>query len=104
MWLLLKKQNAFDPDIPNYYGWTLKNRVYVKEKLEKTVVEVYVPPINAKITQFETIKKYMYHVTSLSNSANMPCVNIFLDNVCKFIWNNPTAYSTIDLHLGISIL
>ena len=37
----------------------------------------------------------------------MPYVNIFLDigatiNAYKFIWNNPTAYSNIALHLGSS--
>ena len=95
MWLLLRKQNASDQVIPNYYGWALKNRVRVNKKLEKTV-EVYLPPINATITQFESIKKYIDHVTSLSNSDNMPYVNILLDigaaiNAFKFIWNNPTA-------------
>ena len=89
MWLLLRKQNASDQVIPNYYGWELKIRVRVKEKLEKTG-EVYLPPIKATITQFESIKKYIDHVTSLSNSASMPYVNILLDigaaiNAFKFI-------------------
>ena len=104
IWLLSRKQNEFDQVIPNYYGWTLKNRTQNKEKVEKTL-EVYLPPINAKVTQFETIKKYLDYLTLLSNSANMPYVNIFLDvgaamNAYKFIWNNPRAYSTIVLHLG----
>ena len=97
MWVLLRKQNAFDQVIPNYYGWALKNRNRVKEKIEKKV-EVYLPSINVKITQFQTIKKYLDHVTSLSNSPNMAYAFIFIDigatiNTYKFIWNNPTAYS-----------
>ena len=43
MRLLLRKQNAFDQIVPNYYGWALKNMTCVKEKLEKTV-EVYLIP------------------------------------------------------------
>ena len=33
MWLLLRKQNAFDQVIPYYYGWAFKNRARVKGKL-----------------------------------------------------------------------
>ena len=42
----------------------------VKEKVEKKV-EINLPPMNVKITQFETIKKYLHGVTSLSNSAKV---------------------------------
>ena len=62
-------QNAFYQVIPNYYGWALKKMTRVKEKVEKKV-EINLPPMNVKITQFETIKKYLHGVTSLSNSAN----------------------------------
>ena len=63
-------QNAFGQVIPNYYGWALKKMTRVKEKVEKKV-EINLPPMNVKITQFETIKKYLHGVTSLSNSANV---------------------------------
>ena len=54
----------------------MKNRNLFKEKLEK-MVEVDLLPIDAKFTQFDTIKKYLDHITSLSNLANMPYVNIY---------------------------
>ena len=41
------------------------------------MVEVDLLPIDAKFTQFDTIKKYLDHITSLSNLANMPYVNIY---------------------------
>lgn len=63
-------QNAFGQVIPNYYGWALKKMTRVKEKVEKKV-EINLPPMNVKITQFETIKKYLHGVTSLSNSAKV---------------------------------
>ena len=63
-------QNAFDQVIPNYYGWALKKMTRVKEKVEKKV-EVNLPSMKVKITQFETIKKYFHGVTSLLNSANV---------------------------------
>ena len=49
MWLLLRKQNAFDQAILNNFGWALQNRTCFKEKLEKTI-EAYLLSINAKIT------------------------------------------------------
>ena len=45
MGLHLKKQNAFDQIIRNYYGSALKNMTRVKETLEKRV-EAELPLIN----------------------------------------------------------
>ena len=45
MGLHLKKQNAFDQIIRNYYGSALKNMTRIKETLEKRV-EAELPLIN----------------------------------------------------------
>ena len=63
------------------------------------------PPINSKVTEFETIVQYMEYLQSLSDQVNMPYVNITLDvgaamNAFKTVWSHPTKFQNIVIHLG----
>ena len=63
-------------------------------KLHKKTLIKYLPPINAKVTEFETIKRYLVYMQKLADEANMPYVNVTLDvgaavNAYKVIWNYP---------------
>lgn len=72
--------------------------------LQKTI-ETYLPPINAKVTEFMTIKRYMEYLQGLAEDMNMPYVNITLDvgaamNAYILTWNQPELFSNIIIHLG----
>ena len=72
------------------------------ESLKKTLLK-YLPPINAKVTEFSTIVKYIEYLLSLAKFVNMPYVNITLDigaavNAYKVIWNNVEKYGNVVIH------
>ena len=79
IWVYLRKTNSFDQAVPNFPGWLLKIRKKVEPQisLDKTQ-ETYLPPITTKVTEFQTISKYMSYLKSLAATANMPYVNISL--------------------------
>jgi hypothetical protein len=61
--------------------------------IEKTT-ETYLPPVNAKVTEFSTIQRYMLYLQSLATEVKMPYVNITLDvgaamNAYLVTWNAP---------------
>ena len=102
IWVWLRHQNRFDQIIPNFSGWLLQNRD--SSNLRKTDM-TYLPPIDAKVTEFSTIKTYMVYLQKLAKSVNMPFVNITLDvgaaiNAYKLLWNEQERLSNIMLHLG----
>ena len=63
------------------------------------------PPITSKVTDFQTIKKYMCYLQSLASECNMNYVNITLDvgaaiNAFKYVWKNNFQFNNIVIHLG----
>ena len=53
----------------------------------------YLPPINAKVTEFSTINQYLSYMQGLADEENMPYVNVYLDvgawmNSYKLVWNH----------------
>ena len=65
----------------------------------------YLPTINAKVTDFNTIHTYLTYMQKLADEANMPYVNLTLDvgaaiNAYKVIWNYPDTFRNIMIHLG----
>ena len=106
IWLCFRKWNSYDQAIPTFSGWLLQIRArrISNAALIKTR-ETYLPPITAKVTDFESIRKYMEYLQSLAASVNMPYVNIALDvgaaiNAYKFIWNDTNHFGNIVIHLG----
>ena len=90
--------------VPIFNGWKLQTKMNHSVVLHKTT-ETYLPPINAKVTEFSTINRYMKYLQELAKDMNMPYVNITLDvgaamNACILIWNQPELFSNIVIHLG----
>ena len=91
--------------VPLFKGWKLQVRSAKLTSPVKKTVETYLPPINAKVTDYITIQKYMHFLRNLSADVNMPHVNITLDvgaamNAFLVIWNAPEFYSNVIIHLG----
>ena len=68
-------------------------------------METYLPPFDSKVTDLKTIYKYLKYLQVLTADANMPFVNIKLDdgaaiNAYKVIWNYPEQFANALLHLG----
>ena len=105
-WLILRKMNSFDQVVPTYSGWQVNNRIKSNriQSVKKTV-EMYLPPIESKVTDYSTIFQYMSYLQGLSSDVNMPYVNITLDvgaaiNAFKLIWNYEEDFKNIVIHLG----
>ena len=64
--------------IPIFKGWNLQLKMKKEVQLKKTV-ETFLLPINSKVTEFRTVKKYIQYLQELANQMNMPYVNVSLD-------------------------
>ena len=106
IWVFLRKNNSYQQSIPIFKGWKLQIRsaTNLPTIIQKTV-ETYLPPINAKVTEYSTIQQYMKYLQKLSGEANMPYVNITLDvgaamNAFLVTWYAPEVFDNIIIHLG----
>ena len=64
----------------------------------------YLPPINAQVTDFATIFRYLSYLQKLAKETNMPFVKVTLDvgaamNVYKLIWNYSRIFENVVVHL-----
>ena len=106
LWIILRKLNATDQT--TVYT-SSGRRIHVKKLnsstgLKKTVL-TYLPPINAKVTEFATIYQYLRYLQRLAVEVNMPYVNVTLDvgaamNAERMLWNYPDTFKNILIHLG----
>ena len=70
------------------------------QKVIKTV-ETYLPPINAEVTDFQTIYTYLRYLQNLASVANMPYVNVTLDvGAFKLVWNYSEDFQNVIIHFG----
>jgi hypothetical protein len=104
VWMYLRKCNSFNQRIPIFKGWKLKVRLVNSPPVVKSI-ETYLPPINAKVTDYQTIQRYMCHLQDLAEQANMHFVNISLDvgaamNAYLVTWNAPERFNRVVIHLG----
>ena len=106
VWCFLRKMNSKDQAVSSFSGWMLQLYTKCKEQsdIQKTI-ETYLPPINSKVTDFNTITQYMSYLLELAYSVIMPYVNITLDvgaaiNAHKLLWNKYNQFSIIIIHLG----
>ena len=99
LWVILRKQNAFDQLIPIYSRWkSLTGRKGVGTAVIKRT-ECYLPLITSKVTDYQAIHKYMEYLQTLASEAGMPYVNITLDvgaviNAYKYLLNNSDIFNT----------
>lgn len=104
IWIYLRKIYAINQLIPIFKGFKLEHRKTKKPHIVKTS-ETYLIPLNSKVTEYQTIQRYMTYLQSLAEQVNMPNVNITLDvgaaiNAYLVIWNNPILFKNIIIHLG----
>ena len=105
-WVFFRYCNKSDQVHPNFFGWkmNLRNKQMSPDSLKKTVVK-YLPPINAKVTDYNTIDSYLVRMQKLADEANMPYVNLTLDvgaamPAYKVIMNHPKKIGNVMIHLG----
>ena len=102
LWIIMRKLNAADRTVSTYSGWrTCVKKLTSSIPLKKTVLK-YLPPINAKVTEFSTIYKYLEYLQVLASEVNMPYV---LDvgaamNAERVLWNYPLKFKNVLIHLG----
>ena len=104
IWIYLRKIYSVDQLIPIFKGFKLEHRKTKEPQLCKTS-ETYLTPLNSKVTEYQTIQRYMKYLQGLAEQVNMPSVNITLDvgaaiNAYLVIWNNPVMFKNIIIHLG----
>ena len=63
------------------------------------------PPITSKVTDYETVHKYMEYLQTLASKVGMSYVNITLDvgaaiNAYKYLWNNYNIFNTVVIYFG----
>ena len=105
LWVILRKHNVFDQLIPIYLGWKLQTRSKDTGTAAIKTTEYYLPPITSKVTDYETVHKYMEYLQTLVSEVGMSYVNITLDvgaaiNAYKYLWNNDGIFNTAVNHLG----
>ena len=96
--------NGDDQGVPLFSGWQLNNRKKQILDFDKTVV-MYLSPLPTKVTDFQTIFKYLTYLQGLAITTNMPFVNVTLDmgatmNCYKLIWNYQHYFRNVVIHLG----
>ena len=105
-WMVLRNVNSGDQVIPSLFAWKMKLRsVGLPQESIKKTVTTYLPPVNAKVTDFSTIYSYLLYMQQLADEANMPYVNVTLDvgaamNAFKVVWNYPKKFGNVIIHLG----
>ena len=79
LWIVIRKRSTLDQIVSTFAGWnTHVTKIKLTSPLKKTVM-TYLPPINSKVTEFDTIYRYFEYLQQLAAEANMPYVNITLD-------------------------
>lgn len=78
IWIYLRKIYSVNQLIPIFKGFKLEHRKTKETQIYKTS-ETYLTPLNSKVTEYQTIQRYIKYLQSLSQQVNMPYVNITLD-------------------------
>ena len=105
LWVIRRKQNAFDQLVPIYSGWKSQMRRKDTGTAANKRTEYYLLPVTSKITDYETIHKYVEYLKTLASEVGMPYVNIMLHvgaaiNAYKYLWNNYDIFNFVVIHLG----
>ena len=105
LWIVIRKHNTLDQIVSTFAGWnTHVKKTKLTSPLKKTVM-TYLPPVNSKVTKFDTIYRYFEYLQHLAAEASMPYVNIILDvgtavSAFKLLWNYPEKFGNVIIHLG----
>ncbi len=102
LWKTSRNLNSNDQTVPRFGGWIVQHFQRANSKLTKMT---YLPPIKTPITEYATIIEMFYVSRELAKQSNMTYVHITLDvgaaiKAFHVVWNNPTSWSDIIIHLG----
>ena len=105
LWIIIRKLNEADQVVSSYAGWRTIIRKHSMQASPRKTVMTYLPPINGKVTNFDTISQYLCYLQQLASEVNMPYVNVTLDvgaamNAFKLIWNFPDQFANVIIHCG----
>ena len=71
-WLIKRMCNSNDQELPTFQAWVAESRNRSStDKVVKTSM-AYLPPINAKVTEYSTIYQYLTYMQTSAESVNMP--------------------------------
>ena len=101
LWKIARHQCRNDQRYPRFTGFVIELR---KEEKTKTMM-TYLPPIEKPITDYGTLFEVLARAERLSLQANMKYTNITMDcgaamKLYHVLWNNPSKFSKIIVHLG----
>ena len=102
IWKTVRNLSANDQIHPRFVGWIIS--LFQKAESHATKM-TYLPPVQAPITEYETIVQVFLTSRKLSMQSNMRYMHITLDvgaaiKAYHVIWNNPDSWSDIIVHLG----
>ena len=100
LWIVFGKLNTLDQIVSTFAGWNTRCKEDLINKSLKKTVMTYLPPINSKVTKFDTIARYLEYPQQLAAEANMPYMNITLDvgaamSAFKLLWNYPEKFGNV---------
>ena len=79
--MLLRYCSSSDQVVSTFFAW--KNKLWrnhlSSDSIKMTVVK-YLPPINAKVIDFNKIDRYLMSIQKLADEANMSYINLTLDD------------------------
>ena len=76
IWLVLRFMTSDQASFPTFSGWQLSIRNAVVNVPPQKSFVTYLPPINASVTSFTTIFRYLKYMQKLCLEDNMPFVNV----------------------------
>eukprot|EP00794_Sanderia_malayensis_P001334 gene1334-biopygen1064 len=78
-WMVLRNLNSDDQIVSSFFGWKIKLRSagLPQESIKKKVM-MYLPPINANVTDYSTLNSYLMYMQRLADEMNMPYVSVTL--------------------------
>ncbi len=102
LWKSLRHMSATDQVNPRFAGWII---LLSKKTDSKETKLTYMPPIQKPITEYAAFFEMFFKSRELAKQANMSYTHITLDvgaaiKAYHVIWNNPTLWSDIIIHLG----
>ena len=102
IWKTVRHLSSEDQMHPRFVGWIIC--LFQKAASHATKM-TYLPPIQTPITEYQTIVQAFKVSRELSNQSNMQYTHITFDvgaaiKAYHVIWNDPTIWSDIIVHLG----
>ena len=102
LWKSIRFLSSDDQTHPKFSGWIISQ---VEKTDSKKTSMTYLPPISSPITEYDTIIQMFKISRELAKQSNMSYTHITLDagaaiKAFHVIWNRPSCWRDIIIHLG----